>query len=73
MPSAGMVQPVARAMVVVGAEICGRGGDVGGTGDVGVTGDARSTAASGAVTGASIAPAVAHAVIAARSGSVMLG
>ena len=54
-------------MVVVGAEICGRGGDVG------VTGDARSTAASGAVTGASIAPAVAHAVIAARSGSVMLG
>jgi hypothetical protein len=79
MPSAGMVQPVARAMVVVGAAICGRGGDVsgagdvGGTGDVGVTGDARSTAASGAVSGASIAPAVAQAVIAARSESVMLG
>lgn len=72
MPSAGMVQPVARAMVVVGAEICGRGGDVGGTGGVGVTGDARSTAASGAVNGASIAPAVAHAVIAARSEFVML-
>ena len=73
-----MVQPVARAMVVVGAVICGRGGEAGGTSDVGVTGvtgvtgDARTTAASDAVSGASIAPAVAHAVIAARSASVML-
>ena len=72
MPSAGMVQPVARAMVMVGAEICGRGGDVGGTGEVGVTGDARTSAASGAMSGASVAPAVAQAVIAARSVSVML-
>jgi len=66
MPSAGIVQPVARAMVLVGAEICGK------SGDVGVTGDARTSAASGAVSGASIAPAVAQAVIAARSVSVML-
>ena len=81
MPSAGMVQPVAMAMVVVDAVICGRGGEAG---DVGVSdswgdtdtsvgaGNARATAASGAVSGASIAPAVAHAVIAARSVSVML-
>ena len=82
-----MAQPVAMAMVVVDAVICGRGGEAGGTSDVGVTGDvgdvgvrgvtgvtgdARTTAASDAVSGASIAPAVAHAVIAARSASVML-
>ena len=57
---------------MVGAEICGRGGDVGGMGEVGVTGDGRTSAASGAMSGASVAPAVAQAVIAARSVSVML-
>ena len=54
------------------ADGVGDTGDAGDAGDAGASGDARTSAASGAMSGASVAPAVAQAVIAARSVSVML-
>ena len=76
MPSAGTAQLVAMEMVEV--EVWGEVADVGdvggadGASDVGASGDARDTVTSVAVSGASVAPAAAHAVSAARSVSVML-
>ena len=78
MPSAGTAQPVAMAMVEFGVDVWGEVADVGGVGgadgasDVGASGDARDTVTSVVVSGASVAPAVAHAMSAARSVSVML-
>ena len=75
MPSAGIAQPVAMAMVEVGVDVWGEVADVGGAdgaSDVGASGDARDTVTSVAVSGASVAPAVAHAMSAARSVSVIL-
>ena len=66
------------AMVEFGVDVWGEVADVGGVGgadgasDVGASGDARDTVTSVAVSGASVAPAVAHAMSAARSVSVML-
>jgi len=78
MPSAGTAQLVAMEMVEVGFDVWVEVADVGGVegadgaSDVGASGDARDTVTSVAVSGASVAPAVAHAASAARSVPVML-
>jgi len=78
MPSAGTAQLVAMEMVEVEVEVWGEDADVGGVegadgaSDIGASDDARDTVTSVAVSGASVAPAAAHAVSAARSVSVML-